>query len=163
VKIKLKKYQKTDFKEFDHCMIRLQDFLVKIDPLARLRRTPDFSPQYAKNVLDKIAEYNGVIFLAYDGGKIAGCIAGIMEKQSKKNLSECVPTKAGRIVELFVADTYRSQGIGKILMSKMEDYMRKKKCDVIRVEVFKPNEAAHNFYKKMDYNDRVIDMIKLLK
>ena len=48
-------------------------------------------------------------------------------------------------------------------MSKMENYMRKKKCEIIRVEVFEPNKAAHNFYEKLDYKDRVIDMIKLLK
>jgi len=163
MKIKLKKYQKNDFKNLDGCMVQLQDFLVKIDLLKKLRRAPKYSPQYANNILEKVAEYDGVIFLAYDDKKIVGCIVGIIEKQSEKNLLECVPTRAGRIVELFVSSKYRSLGIGKQLMSKMENYMRKKKCEIIRVEVFEPNKAAHNFYEKLDYKDRVIDMIKLLK
>lgn len=163
MKIKFKEYQKNDFKDLDHCMVQLQDFLVKMDPLKRLRRGPKYSPQYANNILEKVAKYDGVIFLVYDDKKIVGCIVGIIEKQSEKNLLECVPTRAGRIVELFVSSKYRSLGIGKKLMTKMEVYMRKKKCDAIRVEVFEPNKAAHNFYRKFDFQDRVIDMIKLLK
>ena len=163
MKIKFKEYQKNDFKDLDHCMIQLQDFIVKIDPLKRLRRAARYSPQYANNVLEKVTKYDGVIFLVYDDKKIVGCIAGIIEKQSKENLLECVPTRAGRVVELFVSSKYRSLGIGKKLMSKLESYMRKKKCDLIRAEVFEPNNAAHNFYKKFDYQDRAIDMIKLLK
>ncbi len=163
MKIKFKKYQKNDFKEFDKCMVQLQDFLVRMDPLKRLRRSSKYSPQYSRNVIEKITKYDGVILLAYDGIKIVGCIVGIIEKQPKENLLECVPTQAGRIVELFVADTHRNLGIGQQLMEKMENYMRGKKCDVIRVEVFEPNKTAHNFYKKFDYQDRVIDMIRLLK
>ena len=148
MKIKFKEYQKNDFKDLDRCMIQLQDFLVKMDPLKRLRRSSKYSPQYANNILEKVTKYDGVIFLVYDDKKIVGCIVGIIEKQSEKNLLECVPTRAGRIVELFVSSKYRSLGIGKKLMSKIEAYMRKKKCDVIRVEVFEPNKAAHNFYRK---------------
>lgn len=163
MKIKFKKYRKNDFKEFDHCMVQLQDFLVKMDPLKRLRRASNYSPQYAKNAIEKMAKYDGVIFLAYDGKEIAGCIAGIIEKQSERNLIECVPTKAGRIAELFVSEAYRGLGIGKQLMKKMEDYMRKKNCNAVRIEVFEPNKTARNFYKKLNYQDRTVDMIKLLK
>ena len=163
MKIRFKEYQKNDFKDLDHCMIQLQDFVVKIDPLKRLRRAPKYSPQYSENILEKVAKYDGIIFLVYDDKKIVGCIVGIIEKQSEKNLLECVPTQAGRIVELFVSSKYRNLGIGKKLMLKMETYMRKKKCDLICVEVFEPNKAAHNFYCKFDFQDRAIDMIKLLK
>lgn len=163
MKIKFKRYQKDAFKEFDQCMVQLQNFLVKIDPLKRLRRASTYSPQYANHVIDKVAKYDGVIFLAYNNKQIVGCIAGVIEKQPWKNLLELVPTRAGRVVELFVSDAYRSLGIGKQLIEKVEDYMLKKKCDVVRVEVFEPNKAAHNFYKKLHYQDRVIDMIKVLK
>ena len=62
-----------------------------------------------------------------------------------------------------VSNVWGTCHIGKKLMSKMESYFRKKKCDVICVEVFDPNKAAHNFYKKLHYQNRSIDMIKLLK
>ena len=92
-----------------------------------------------------------------------GCIAGNIEQQSKDNLLECIPTKSGRILELFVSDSYRGLELGKKLMQKMEDYFQKNKCDVVRIEVFVPNKNTHHFYQNLDYSDRVVDMIKKLK
>lgn len=160
--IVIKKYQKKYFSDFDHCMIQLQDFLIELDPLHRLRRTPDFSPEYAKCMIQKVEKHDGIIYLAYDGKKVAGCIVGLIEKSTVKNEFGSVPTKGGRIEELFVAEGYRSHGLGKKLMKKMEAYMRKKQCTVARVETFAPNTSAHNFYKRLGYGDRVIDLTKVL-
>jgi hypothetical protein len=55
-----------------------------------------------------MTKYDGAIFLVYDDKKIAGCIVGIIEVQSEKNLLECIPTRAGRVVELFVSNKYRN-------------------------------------------------------
>ncbi len=144
-------------------MEKLQDFLGDIDPLKRLRRLPAYSANYTKNLIKKIFKQDGLIILAYDKEKIVGCIAGIIEKQSKDNLFECIPTKPGRILELFVFEGYRGLKLGKKLMRKMEDHFKKSKCDIVRVEVFVPNKNARHFYQKLDYSDRVIDMVKLLK
>lgn len=160
--ITLKKYQPSDFKAFDHCMIELMDFIVSIDQLKRVRRSPDYSPKYAKIVISKVKKYDGAIFLACDGKKVVGCIAGIIEKQSKKDLLEWVPTKAGRILELYIAASYRNHGIGKMLMGKMETYFRNKKCDLVRVDIFSPNKTAFIFYEGLHYQERMRDMIKLL-
>jgi GNAT superfamily N-acetyltransferase len=65
-----------------------------------------------------IKKYGGTIFLAYDDKKVIGCIAGIMEKQSKNNLLECIPTRSGRILELFVVKDYRRHGIGPQFLQK---------------------------------------------
>jgi len=158
-----KTYRKSAFKDLDKCMVGLQDFLVKTDPLKHLCKGTKYSPKYALNLVEKIKKYGGTIFLAYDDKKVIGCIAGIMEKQSKDDLLECVPTRAGRILELFVVKDERRHGIGQKLMQKMENYFQKKHCDLIRIEVFEPNKTAHNFYKKLDYGDRIVDMIKMLK
>jgi len=101
--------------------------------------------------------------LAFDQDKIIGCIAGIIDKQSKDGRLECVPTKSGRILELFIFEDYRGLDLGKKLMETIENYFKKHNCNIIRVEVFTPNENAHYFYKKLNYFDRVSDMIKILK
>ena len=44
----------------------------------------------------------------------------------------------------------------------MENYFKKNKCDIVRIEVFVSNKKAHGFYQKMNYNNRIIDMIKLI-
>jgi ribosomal protein S18 acetylase RimI-like enzyme len=163
MKITFKLYNKFYFKDLEICMKELQDFIVNIDPLERLRRLPRYGKNYTRNLIKKILKQNGLIILMYDEEKIVGCIAGIIEKQSKDNLLECIPTKAGRILELFVLNSYRGLRLGKRLMQKMEDYFKKNKCDIVRVEVFVPNKDAHYFYQHLDYSDRVVDMIKRLK
>lgn len=159
-KITFRKYQKSDFNGLVNCMIQLQDYLISIDPLKLLHRPSEYGKQYTKNLIKKINKSDGIIFLAQHENEIVGCIAGIIEKQSKEDLLELVPKKTGRIIELIVSEKHRDKGIGKELMRLVEDYFRKKKCDFVRVEVFEPNHAAINFYKKLAYNRRVTDMIK---
>lgn len=163
MKITFKQYRKSNFEDLEKCMEKLQDFLVDIDPLKRLRRLPAYGKNYTKNLIKKIFKQEGLIILAYDKEKIVGCIAGVIEKQSKENLLECIPTRSGRILELFVLNSYRGLRLGKQLMQRIEDYFKKNKCDIVRVEVFVPNKNTHNFYQKLDYSDRVIDMVKLIK
>lgn len=163
MEIIFRQYRESNFEDLKKCMERLQDFLVGIDPLKRLRRLPAFSKNYTRNLIKKIFKQDGLIILAYDKEKIVGCIAGIIEKQSRDDLYGCIPTKSCRILELFVLDSYRGSRLGKKLMQRMEDYFKKNGCDIVRVEVFVPNEDAHIFYQQLGYSDRVIDMIKLLK
>lgn len=160
--ITLRPYRPTDFKDFAHCMAKLQEFLKGIDPLKRLRKGLGFGVKYAQSVLEKVEKHEGVIFLAYEEGKVVGCIAGIVEKQSVQSLLMCVPTRGGRVLELVVLKEYRGRGVGKRLMQKMECYLREKKCDVILIEVFAPNQNAHDFYRALGYEDRVRDVMKVL-
>lgn len=163
MKIIFKHYRESNFEDLEKCIEKLQDFLVGIDPLKRLRRLPAYSKNYTENLIKKISKQEGLIIIAYDKEKIVGCIAGIIEKQSKDNLFECIPTKPSRILELFVLDSYRGLKLGKKLMQRMEDHFKKNKCNIVRVEVFVPNKNARHFYQKLDYSDRVTDMIKLIK
>jgi ribosomal protein S18 acetylase RimI-like enzyme len=73
-----------------------------------------------------------------------------------------IPSKSGRILELVVKEACRGQGIGSMLIRRMEDYFRLKGCDIVRVEVFVPNTHAREFYAREQYSNRVIDMVKKL-
>jgi ribosomal protein S18 acetylase RimI-like enzyme len=161
--VKFKRYQKSDLENLVQCMEDLQDFVIGMDPLNRLRRLPAYGRKYTDNLLRKVSKHHGAIFLAYDQEKIVGCIAGIIEEQTKDDVLGCVPTKSGRILELFVSDGYRGLGTGKELMRQMENHFKQNGCDIVRVEVFEPNKTAHKFYRKQDYSDRVIDMVKSLR
>lgn len=56
--------------------------------------------------------------------------------------------KRGIITELIVISKIRSNGIGKELMDKVENYFRDNNCEYVLVEVFAYNENAINFYEK---------------
>ncbi|MCX6739888.1 MAG: GNAT family N-acetyltransferase [Candidatus Parcubacteria bacterium] len=138
----------------------LQDYLIQLDPLKRLHRLPGYGKSYTANLLKKIENQEGIIYIAEIEGTAIGMIAGIIEKQSPGDELECIPSKAGRILELIVSEKLRGQNIGSLLMQTIEKYFLDQSCDIIRVEVFEPNTNTHNFYKKLEYHDRVIDMVK---
>ena len=142
----VRQYQKEDKIQLIGLMETLQDFLVDIDPLHRLRRLPDYGEIYTKSLLTKIRKARGIIYLAIEGQEVVGEY----------------PSNTGRILELVVQEKYRGQDIGLKLMEKMENYFRINGCDVVRVECFVPNTGAHVFYTKLHYHNRMIDMVKRL-
>jgi|WetSurMetagenome_2_1015567.scaffolds.fasta_scaffold349426_2 ribosomal protein S18 acetylase RimI-like enzyme len=160
MEIKIRKFEDRDFSAAAEFMNKLQDYLIPLDPLHRLVRNEGYGEAYAKSLLDKIAKNRGVIYLAEAGDKPVGLAAGIIEDASPEDAWGSIPSKSGRIIELIVDEKQRGQNIGKELMVEIEKYLIDNGCDVIRVEVFEPNKTAHDFYKKLGYNDRVIDLIK---
>lgn len=138
----------------------LQDYLVHIDPLKRLRRLPEYGEIYIDNLLKKVKQHQGIIYIAEFENIPVGMIAGIIEDFTKNDEIECIPSKPARILELIVNEKHRGQNIGSLLMQSAEEYFQKRGCDIVRVEVFEPNTKTHNFYLKLNYQDRVIDMVK---
>ncbi len=161
--ITIREYEEKDREKLFSFMDKLQDYLISIDPLHRLRRAKNYGRLYTDRLLNKITKEEGIIFFAEENTLLIGVIVGIIEKQKKENLLECIPTKTGRIQELFVDQQYRSKGVGKLLMKHLEDYFKRKKCTILKVEVFAPNKRAHKFYGNYGFEDRVVDMIKVLE
>ena len=140
----------------------LQDFLADIDPLHRMHRLPEYGELYTEALLKKISDHSGVIYLAKQGQEALGCIAGNIEEFNEEQRSGTKGSRTGRILELVVQEDCRGKGIGALLMKKMEGYFQLKGCDIVRVEVFLPNITAHDFYDRLQYHDRVVDMVKQL-
>ena len=155
-------YQKEDKIQLIGLMETLQDFLVGIDTLHRLRRLPAYGEFYTKSLLTKVRKGKGIIYMAIEGQNVVGCIAGVIEVQSQEEVLGEYPSITGRILELVVQEKNRGQDIGLTLMKKIENYFRINGCDIVRVECFVPNAGAHVFYTKLHYHDRMIDMVKCL-
>jgi len=163
VVITIREYEEKDKEKLVSFMDQLQDYLIAIDPLHRMRRGKNYGEVYTTSLLSKIRSEQGIIFFAEENKVLLGVIVGLIEEQEKENLLECVPTRAGRIQELFVDQQHRSNGVGKLLIKNMEDFFKKNKCTIIKVEVFAPNAKAQQFYDHYDFQDRVVDMIKVIK
>ena len=158
----IRPYQKSDFPVLVRMMEEFQDYLITLDPLKRLRRMPNYGNVYTRNSLKTVQKGKGVYILAEESCAILGFIAGIVEEQSKSDLLETVPSKVGRILELYVDPSSRSHGVGTKLLDAMEKYFRARKCTVVCLEVFAPNTGAQLFYQKNGFVPRNIDMIKVL-
>ena len=156
----IKKYTVKDKKTLFVLIEELQDYLVQIDPMKKLRRLPGYSENYINDLLVKVKKNGGAIFIAEVENIPLGFVAGILNKQSKDELLGCMPIKSARVLELIVSEKKRGQNVGTLLMNKIEEYFQQHGCSIAQVEVFEPNNLAVNFYKKLGYNGRVIDMIK---
>ena len=160
--VTIHEYVAKDSTKIVELLDELQRHIAAVDTLKRNRCLPGHGVAFFRLLIDKIEKNKGKIFIAKQNGKIAGFIAGILQQQSKEDLFECIPTKVGRILELFVRPECRTQGIGQGLMNKVEEYFKEQKCDVVRVEVFVPNKVAHSFYKNAGYLNRMMDLMKVL-
>jgi len=156
----IRQYRISDRASMIKCMEGLQDYLISIDEMRRERRMPGYGESYTERLLMRIRREDGIAYVAEDQGRIIGLIAGVILRQSKEDLLECVPSKDGRILELFVDPQHRGREVGRMLMEKIERYFVEKKCDAVHVEVFAPNLDARAFYRRVGYGDRVVDMMK---
>lgn len=162
MKIQIREYQPADRQRVVEFMEELQDYLVAIDDKKRTTRMPRYGESYTRRLLRRIDENEGIIYLAQHGDRPIGLIAVILCRQSEEDLLEVVPTRDGRVQELVVDPEYRGQRVGLMLMNKAEQYLKQKGCVISRVEVFGPNIKAHIFYRKLGYEDRIVDMMKML-
>jgi len=159
--ISVREYQVSDKALVQVFIEKLQDYVVATDPIKRIRNLPGLSDLSLRNVLEKLEKNQGRVYFAQDGEKIVGYIFGfVCDKQSEEKLLEVVPSQVGQIEDVYVEEEYRGKGIGKLLMEKMEVYLRDQGCDSIWLEVFAPNFGAHDAYVKMGYMDREIGMLK---
>ncbi len=141
----------------------LQDFIAWIDPLKRQRRLPQYGKKYVQNILKKVEENEGKIYIAKDWEKVLWIIVGTIEHTTKIEELECFPSKTWRVDELVVREGYRGKDIGTQLIHTLEWYFKEKKCNIIRIYVFEPNIWAKSFYQKHWYHPRVIDMVKCIE
>ena len=70
--------------------------------------------------------------------------------------------KRGEITELIVTKQIRSQGIGQLLLDKIEEYFKSIGCEYVLVDVFAYNEKALKFYAQKGYHPRMYINIKKL-
>ena len=68
----------------------------------------------------------------------------------------------GRISSLVVAESYRGQGIGALLIKKAESVFHKWGCGRVEVSSGAKREAAHKFYNREGYTEQPKRFIKIL-
>lgn len=137
-------------------------YLIHIDPLKRMRIQPGYGETELKKILKDVGSQEGVFYLAVNGDEIAGFVTVVIHRQTPDDLLGVIPTTIGRVTNLYVSALNRQKGLGTSLLQKAEDYAKSQGCDVMKIEVFAPNEPARNFYEKLGYEPRTIDQIKKL-
>ena len=138
-------------------LVELQNYLIDIDDWYTQVMLPEYREDNFKMDMRKVKNQNGKIYLSVEDNIVTGLIIGIVEEPDEvdKLTNDCA--KTGSVIELIVKNNTRGNGIGKLLLNKMEEYFKSINCKRINIEVFGPNKRGFNFYNKNGYIIR--DMI----
>ena len=138
-------------------LVELQNYLIDIDDWHTQVMLPEYREGNFQMDLRKVNNQEGKIYLAIENKLIIGLIMGVVEEKDEidKLTNDCA--KTGSVIELIVKNNIRGNGIGKILLDKIENYFKSINCKRVNIEVFGPNKKGLNFYEKNDYIVR--DMI----
>lgn len=94
--------------------------------------------------LKKSLKSSRVVFLIAEvDGKVAGFIAGELQKPPGR--------EEGFILDIFVYDKYRRQGIGDELMAELSKWFKKNKCKWLSLIAYTKNTKAKKFYDRLGF------------
>lgn len=150
-------YNEKYNEQIKELLIELQNYLIDIDDWHTQVMVPEYKEKYFKLDMEKVKMQNGKIFLSIEDELVNGLIVGVVETVNEvdKLTNDCA--KTGEVLELIVSKKNRGNGVGKILLNKMEDYFKNIGCIRTNIEVFGPNVSGLKFYEKNGYVVR--DMI----
>lgn len=161
--ITIRPYRAEDRPALLQLMDELQELIAAIDPLHRIKVSSDFNAgTYVDHLLAILTRDNGSLLVAEEDVALLGFIAGSVPEDTDEDLLDHYPAEEGKIHELVVSEKYREEGIGRLLIEKMEKFFRDQGCAYVRVGCFTPNKGTHAFYEKCDYSDRYVEMLKQL-
>ena len=149
--MKIIEYDSIYDEQIKDLLVELQNYLIDIDDWHTQVMIPEYRENIFKLDMNKVKKQNGKIYLSIENGIVNGLIIGIVEEKDEidKLTNDCA--KTGSVLELVVKSNIRSNGIGKSLLDKIEEYFRGIYCKRINIEVFGPNKKGLNFYEKNDY------------
>lgn len=140
-KVKIRKANKKDINEILNLLYQLQ----------RPRpKTISESLAFRKRIYQHLNEKDKKILIAEQDSKIVGMISMMfLPRLNRSKLELYVP-------ELVVSENHKRVGIGKSLMDSCVDIAKKKKCFRIRLESGNQRKDAHQFYKKIGFEQSAL-------
>ncbi|MBE5746428.1 MAG: GNAT family N-acetyltransferase [Clostridiales bacterium] len=149
--------------EIKDMLVGLQNHIAKIDDFKLNIMTNEYREEYFKFAYKMNIESGGKFFIAKENDEVLGFIAcSITEYEDIAKVSYKCPKK-GVITELFVKETARRKGVANALILKAEEYLKSINCEFVELDVFANNKNAYKLYKRNNFNERVISMLKKLK
>lgn len=145
--LKIRKANKKDLNEILSLLYQLQ----------RPRpKTSSKSLAFRKRIYQYFTEKDKKIIIAEQNSKIVGMISMmLLPRLNHSKLELYIP-------ELVVLENHRGLGIGKSLMEFCVKIAKKKKCFRIRLESGNKRKEAHQFYKKIGFEQSALSYTKII-
>ena len=158
--MKIIEYDKKYIEDVKDLLVELEEYILSIDKDNLDQLHPEYREKMVILDLEEVEKYSGKCYLAIENEKAIGLIMGYIIEYDEYDYLDYKCPKSGEISELIVTKKIRSTGVGKLLMSKMEEYFKSMDCEYIHVDVFGYNESGINFYEQRGYHTRMLNMIK---
>ncbi len=157
----IEEYSRVYRSDVRELLNQLQLYVESIDKEGYNIFTEEFGENYLESIFNKVNDNNGKIYLYKDGDKAVGIIIGVVNNEEDASYGYKLP-KRGKITDLIVLDSYRHMGIGTSLIKEMEKYFDSINCKNIIISTLAYGSAI-NFYDKLGYHMRMVDMVKDIK
>ncbi|HVI69257.1 MAG TPA: GNAT family N-acetyltransferase [Magnetospirillaceae bacterium] len=161
--LEIREYRDDDLALLYQAVTKLQEYLIEIDPLHRLRMMPGYEHVQVEMILSDVARQHGAIFIAERNGAFVGMVTGFVVEQSGASRLGLVDARTGIISELFVVVHARGEGVGRALLLAMESMLEARGCDAIWLSTSAFNTNARLFYENQGYSEREVQYLKVLR
>ena len=109
----------------------------------------DMAAEYLRYLRDQCAAHDGAIFVADDGGSLAGFVCVLSDQRGAPDN----PDRHAFVQDVFVAHAYRRRGIARLLMDAAESFAASRGVHEIRLAVLERNTGAQAFYSTLGFRD----------
>ena len=158
--MKIVEYEEKYLEDVRDLLVELEEYILSIDKDDLDQLHPEYREKMAVLDLEEVNDNDGKCYLAIEEDKVIGLIMGCIPQYDEYDYLDYKCPRRGEITELIVTDKVRSNGVGRKLMDKMEEYFKSAGCEYVLVDVFGYNEKGINFYNKNGYRTRMETMIK---
>ena len=158
--MKIVEYEEKYLEDVRDLLVELEEYILSIDKDDLDQIHPEYREKMAVLDLEEVNDNDGKCYLAIEEDKVIGLIMGCIPQYDEYDYLDYKCPRRGEITELIVTDKVRSNGVGRKLMDKMEEYFKSVGCEYVLVDVFGYNEKGINFYNKNGYRTRMETMIK---
>ena len=149
-------FQEQDKESILSCIVEFQNFEKKLQ-VDRLSGD-QISNIYFNYLLDQVKTNCGQFLVAENEGKIVGYACFWIENNFGNG---CLSISSHvRLSDIFVFETSRGKGFGKMLLNKIEDYARQKGQKRILLNVLSNNIDTIAMYNKVGYKPYELIMTK---
>ena len=121
----------------------LQKYEYQFEPNRRI--DPQVGADYFRELMKRVAESNGRVFIAEQNRKAIGWAVFLIEQEAIYVIES--ERRPGYIAELFVDERARGTGVGKALVAACEVHARAIGLKVLMIGVLPQNVRARSVYR----------------
>jgi ribosomal protein S18 acetylase RimI-like enzyme len=158
--ISIEKYRSEDFDALSVMIGRLQEYERVLMP-DHLKPAAVVADAYAKDLVETACGERGEILIARDDDRVVGCVAGYLREDDDPCLHEDVRIY-GQVGDLYVEEPWRMRGIGRLLLTAIEEQLRIRGGSSVRATAKALNVAAVGCLSDFGYGPMKIVLRKPL-